>query len=91
MPSTTPDQPPVWTTVEFAFEEANADEVASELSAVLSTEGGWYTNFTLDNEVFVIFANRIIRYRRGDPAGRAEAAAFGRYVGVPSRQLGWDE
>jgi hypothetical protein len=91
MRTATPDQPPVWTTVEFEFEEGDAERVASELSEVISEEGGWYTDFTLDDETFVIFADRIFRYRRGDRAGRAEAAAYGQSVGVPDTQLDWEE
>jgi hypothetical protein len=33
----------------------------------------------------------VFRYRSGDGGGRAEAAAYGRSVGVPEAQLDWDE
>jgi hypothetical protein len=91
MPTATPQQPPVWTTVEFQFEETHVERVAAALSEVISEAGGWYTNFTHDEETFVIFANRIFRYRRGDRAGRAEVAAYGSSIGVPDAQLDWEE
>lgn len=91
MPTATPVQPPVWTTVEFEFEEGDEERVAAALSEVISEQGGWYTNFTIDDETVVIFADRIFRYRRGDRAGRAEAAAYGQSVGVPDAQLDWDD
>jgi len=91
MPTATPQQPPVWTTVEFEFEERHAERVAAALSEVVSEEGGWYTNFTHDEETFVIFADRIFRYRPGDRAARAEAAAYGSSMGVPDTQLDWEE
>ena len=91
MATASPRQPPVWTTVEFEFEEGDAERVAAALSEVISEKGGWYTNFTLDDETFVIFADRIFRYRLDDHAGRAEAAAYGRSVGVPDTQLDWDD
>jgi hypothetical protein len=71
----------------FEFDERDAERVAAALSEVISVEGGWYTNFTLHGEVFVIFANRIFRCRIGDHVGRAEAAAHRRSVGVPDSQL----
>jgi hypothetical protein len=37
----------------------------------------------------VVFAGKIFRFPRGDEAGRAEAAAYGRSVGVPDHQLDW--
>lgn len=46
VPNATPEQPPVWTTVEFEFEQGDAERVAAALSQVVAKEGGWYTNFT---------------------------------------------
>jgi hypothetical protein len=34
-------------------------------------------------------SGRVFRYPRGDSAGRAQAAAYGRSVGVPENQLDW--
>jgi len=91
METATPEQPPVSTTVEFEFGEGDAERVATALSEVISEKGGWYTNFTLQDETFVIFAGRVFRYRHDDHAGRAEVAAYGRSVGVPDAQLDWDD
>lgn len=87
----TPEQPPVWTSVEFEFPETAADRVAEALAGVLNEHGGWYSDFTVDGETFIIFADKIFRYASGDEAGRAEAAAYGRSVGVPEPQLDWGE
>jgi hypothetical protein len=87
----TTDQPSIWTTVEFDFEEADSELVAAKLADILAVEGGWYTNFTTRDETFVIFANRIFRYHPGDQAGRSRAASYGRSVGVPDHQLDWEE
>jgi hypothetical protein len=35
------------------------------------------------------FRDKVFRYPRGDPAGRAAAQAHGRAVGVPEPQLDW--
>ncbi len=89
--SATPDQPSVWTTVEFAFPEESSEQVANTLAEVLNEHGGWYSHFNVNGETFVIYAHRVFRYRSGDKAGRAEAEAYGRSVGVPEAQLDWDE
>ena len=86
-----PTQPPLWTTVEFAFAEEDAERVAEKLADVLDENGGWYTDFTLNDETVVIFAHRVFRYRTGDTAARAEVAAYGRAHGVPEHQLDWSE
>jgi hypothetical protein len=84
-----PDQPSVWTTIEFEFPGKEAERVADALAEVLQEHGGWYTDFELGGEEFVIFPRRIFRYGRGDEAARAKAQAYGRSVGVPAPQLDW--
>jgi hypothetical protein len=86
-----PDQPSVWTTVEFEFPDDEAGRLADALAAVLEERGGWYSHFNVGGETFVSFAGRVFRYRSGDAAGRAEAEEYGRSVGVPESQLDWDE
>ena len=84
-------QPPVWTILEFEAHDDAADTIALLLARALLAEGGWYADFTVGGDHVVVFADRIFRYRRGDPAGRAEAVAYGRSVGVPSGQLDWPD
>ncbi len=89
--SASPEQPSVWTTVEFEFPEQDAGRLADALAGVLEAEGGWYSHFNVGGETFVVYAGRVFRYRSGDTAGRAEAEEYGRSVGVPEPQLDWDE
>jgi hypothetical protein len=87
----TPNQPSVWTTVEFDFPEEEADRLSDALAGVLDEHGGWYSHFNVDGETFVIFAGRVFRYTSGDKAARTQAEEYGRSVGVPESQLDWDE
>jgi hypothetical protein len=41
--------------------------------------------------VAVALFHKVFRHPRGDRAGRAEAAAYGRQHGVPEGQLDWTE
>jgi hypothetical protein len=81
-------QPRTWTLLEFEAADADADRLANALGEVLDARG-WYCDFHTDDETFIVFAGRIFRYPNHDPAGRAEAAAYGRSVGVPEAQLDW--
>jgi hypothetical protein len=81
-------QPELWTFVEFEAEEADA-EVLAELLAEALDQPGWYTDFRTPEETFVVYSGRIFRYPRRDSSGRAEAAAYGRSLGVPENQLDW--
>jgi hypothetical protein len=84
-----PGQPEVWTLLDVAAPAERAEELAAALSAGLSAEGGWYADFRSGGEHVVVFAGRIFRYAVGDGAGRDEAVAYGRSVGVPDAQLDW--
>ncbi len=85
-----PGQPPRWTLLEFGAEDAEAPNLAAALARCLHP-GPWYASFATDEEVFVVFADRVFRYRRGDRSGRARAAQYARTVGVPEAQLDWAE
>ena len=85
------EQPKEWTLLEFEAPDEDAAPLAASLSDCLADTGGWYVDFHTRTEVFVVFAGRIFRYPRGDAKGRAEAAAYGRSVGVPEAQLDWGE
>jgi hypothetical protein len=80
------DQPPVWSLLEFAVERGA--ELAEVLAGVLDAPG-WYADFHDADEIFVVFPQRVFRYRRGDDAARAEAKEFGRGLRIPESQLDW--
>ena len=82
-------QPVVWTFIEFEVPDSDAGRLADALSGVLDPALGWYCDFRSIDETFVVFADRVFRYPRGDVAGRAEAEAHARSVGVPEPQLDW--
>ena len=83
-------QPTRWTMLEFEAEDESAPELAVALARCL-VAGPWYANFNTADEAFVVFADRVFRYRRGDRSGRARAAQYARTVGVPEMQLDWSD
>jgi hypothetical protein len=85
---TTPDQPGIWTTLDFEADEGGAGELAEVFAGVLD-QPGWYVNFQSPAESFVVFPGKIFRYPRGDAAGRAAAQAHGRQLAIPEAQLDW--
>lgn len=84
-------QPPVWTVIEFEADEARAEALAGQLAAALDTTGAWYVDFHSADQSFVVFAEKVIRYRRGDADGRREAERYARSIGAPASQLDWRE
>ncbi|MDQ0596019.1 hypothetical protein QF037_000364 [Streptomyces canus] len=53
------DQPRLWTLLDFAAEEPEAQHLADQLASCLSSTGGWYTDFHTSSDTFVIFANKV--------------------------------
>jgi hypothetical protein len=82
-------QPPLWTLLYFAAPDDAAERLATALAGALAPDGGWYCDFGTGTEKFVVFADRVFRYPRGDQAGGDAARAYGRSVGVPEAQLDW--
>jgi hypothetical protein len=81
-------QPLTWTFLEFEVADDDADALASALAEALEP-GPWYCDFRSDTETFVVFADRVFRYRRRDQSGRVEAEVHARSVGVPEAQIDW--
>lgn len=85
---TTPEQPEVWTLVDFTADDDETDRIASLFADSLD-EPGWYADFRTDAETVVAFPGRVFRYPRGDAGGRAAAVAHGRALRIPEPQLDW--
>ena len=82
-------QPSVWTLVEFDAPAEVADALAERVAASL-LEPGWYANWATEDEMTVVYADCIFRYRRGDRDGLEAAKDHGRQLGVPEPQLDWE-
>lgn len=85
-----PYQPATWTALSFEAEENQADALADKLSQALKPQG-WYINAFTATQVYVIFPNKVFKYRKDDSIQRAEAQQHGRSIGIPESQLDWGE
>ena len=84
-------QPLVWTLLDFEADEAEAEALADQLAAALDATGAWYIDFHSADESFIVFAGKVVRYRRGDADGRRDAERHARSIGIPASQLDWRE
>lgn len=82
-------QPKIWTAIYFEGDENQADVIAEKLSQSLKPR--WYVNISTENNVYVIFPNKVFKYTKGDKQRRAEAIKYGQSLGIPDRQLDWGE
>jgi hypothetical protein len=65
-------QPLTWTFIEFEAPLDQAEELAAALGRALDKRLGWYCDFRSPSETFVVFAERVFRYPRGDKDGRSQ-------------------
>ncbi|MGI5426333.1 hypothetical protein [Streptomyces sp. CA-179760] len=84
-------QPRLWTLLDFAAEEADAERLGERLAACLDDSGCWYVSYSTAGEAFVVFAGRVFRYPRGQTEGRRQAREHGRSIGIPEAQLDWQD
>jgi hypothetical protein len=87
-PNVSPEQPAIWTVIEFEVAADRADDLAQALTGLLDTPG-WYCDYRSSDEHIVVFPGRYFRYACGDREARANAQAYGRSTGVPEAQLDW--
>jgi len=85
-----PDQPPIWSLLEFEVSDEHAVALATALAGALD-QPGWYADFHNEHEIFVVFPQRTFRYARGDQGARAEAQSHGRSLAIPEPQLDWTD
>ncbi len=82
-------QPKVWTAIFFEGEAKQVDEVAQKMSEAIKPR--WYLNISIekDNEKieYVIFNNKIFKYKKGDKEKSKQAEEYGRSLGIPESQL----
>ena len=83
-------QPEIWTAIYFEGDESQVDVIAEKLSWSLKPRG-WYINISTDNNIYVIFPNKVIKYIKGDQQKRVEAIKYGQSLGIPDSQLDWGE
>ena len=82
-------QPALWTAISFAVDDDQADATAEKLSQALKP--GWYINAATAVHVYVLFPDKVFKYRKGDGSQRRQAIEYGRSLGIPEPQLDWSE
>ena len=77
-----------WTLHSVEIPEEKAQEVAEKISRIFDIEHpDWYADYKNDLYHFIIFAGRVFKVDRANPAAYQEAKDYGISTGIPEYQL----
>lgn len=82
------DQPKQWTAIYFEVTKKKVNEAAEQLSRALKPKG-WYLNIFGENIIFVVFPNKVFRYKKENISEKIRAIEYGKTIGIPENQLDW--
>lgn len=82
--------PKKWTACYIQGDKSQIDFFAEKLSQTLKPKG-CYANLGIDKDSYVIFPNKVFKYKRGDEQKRQKAIKYGRSLEIPEHQLDWGE
>ncbi|UCH62728.1 MAG: hypothetical protein JSU77_13220 [Fidelibacterota bacterium] len=80
-------QPNIWSAIFVEGEEEKIDAIVSKISLFISPK--WYANISNATTEYVISHGKVLKHRKGDKTGAAEAIKYGRSIGIPEYQLDW--
>lgn len=81
-------RPRYWTMLFFTSGEADFPE---RLARALSAEDVWFADFKAGDEKYIVFRERILRYRIGNQAQKEQVCAECRKMGLADEQMHWPE
>ena len=84
-------KPKYWTALFFTSDEADFPERISEAMSAGSHNGSWFVDFKADNEKYIVFKDKILRYKIGNRAEKEHVCAECRKMGVSDAQMNWPE
>lgn len=79
-------QPKQWTAIYFEVDRKKIDETAVYLSKALKPRE-WYLSMSAGDINFVVFPNKIFKYKKGDIVEKTNAVEYGKTIGIPESQL----
>lgn len=85
-------KPKYWTVLFFTSDRKDFPEKISKVMVSDPNRGGnWFVDFKAGNEKYIVFKDRILKYRIGNQAEKDHVCAQCREMGVLDEQMNWPE
>lgn len=85
-------KPKYWTALFFTSDKADFPERISKVIRSDPDNGViWFVDFKADNEKYIVFKDKILKYQIGDQAGKECVCNECRKMGIVDEQMNWPE
>ena len=85
-------KPRYWTALFFTSDKK---DLPAQLSRVMLSDpengGNWFVDFKTGNEKYIVFKDKILKYRIGSNEEKERVCAECRKMGIADGQMKWDE
>lgn len=83
--------PKYWTVLFFTSDKADFPERISKVMLSGSDSGNWFVDFKTDNEKYIVFKDKILKYEIGNEAEKESVCSECRKMGITKAQMNWPE
>ena len=82
-------KPKYWTALFFTSDKKDFPEQISKV--MLSDGGNWFVDFKGGNDKYIVFRNKILKYRIGNQEQKDYVCAECRRMGISDEEMNWSE
>ena len=88
----TEGKPKYWTVLFFSSDKKDFPEQISKVMVSDPDNGGnWFVDFKTGNEKYIVFKNKILKYRIGNQSEKDYVCAECRKMGISDGEMNWSE
>ncbi len=85
-------KPRYWTALFFTCGKKDfPEQIAKVMIADPDRGGNWFVDFKAGNEKYIVFRDKVLKYRIGDQAQKDEVCGHCREMGITDGQMHWPE
>lgn len=84
-------RPKYWTALFFTSDRKDFPEMISKVMLSDPDNGNWFADFKAGGEKYIVFRDKILRYRIGNQAEKEAVCAECRLMGIEDGQMNWAE